>query len=126
MTGFPPTTFPPAAGFELTVVGSDRVRAVIGAVGDLDLAAREALHEVLQHQEDAGRLVVQLDVSEVTFLDCSCLGVLVGAHQRLLERHGLLVLTGIGACIARTLQLTGLADTLLKAAPDSILSSRQS
>lgn len=126
MTRFPPAKFPPATGFELTVVGLDQVRAMIGAVGDLDLAAREALHELLQHQEDAGRLVVELDVSEVTFLDCSCLGVLVGAHHRLLERHGLLVLTGIGACIARTLQLTGLTDTLLQVAPDSILSARSS
>lgn len=99
-----------AVGFELTVTDLGPWRAAICAAGEFDLAAREALTEVLRDQEEAHRRVVRLDLSQVTFLDCSCLGVLVTAHQRLLELHGLLVLTGVEAQVARMLRLTGLDD----------------
>jgi anti-anti-sigma factor len=101
-----------ATGFDLTVVDLDPLRAAICAVGELDLAARDALAEVLQEQEDAGRRIVRLDLSHVTFLDCSCLGVLVSSHQRFLELHGLLVLTVTDGSVVRLLEMTGLGESL--------------
>ena len=99
-------------GFHLTVVELDPRRATIRAAGELDLAAREPLAELIQQQQLAGRRVISLDFSEVTFLDSSCVGVLVAAHRRLLERHGLLVLHDVDARIARTLRVTGQEDSL--------------
>jgi anti-anti-sigma factor len=102
----------PDLGFELTVVALDPLRAAICAVGELDLAARDALGEVLQQQEDAGRRVVRVDLSKVAFIDCSCLGILVASHYRFLELHGLLVLTGVDPRTERVLKMAGLGDIL--------------
>jgi anti-anti-sigma factor len=102
----------PDTWFDLTVVDLGPMRAAICAFGELDLAARPALAEGLQQQQDAGRRFVRLDLSGVTFLDCSCLGVLVAFHHRFLELHGLLILTGVNAHVARLLTLIGLHDTL--------------
>jgi hypothetical protein len=55
---------------------------------------------------------VRLDLSQVTFLDYSCLGVIVASHHRFLDQHGLLVLTGVGGAAARVLDITGLRETL--------------
>ena len=120
-----------ATGFELTVVDLDPLRAAICAVGELDLAARDALAEVLQQQEDAGRRIVRLDLSQVTFLDCSCLGVLVSSHQRFLELRGLLVLTVTDGSVARLLEMTGLGESLFTVPTDqdpleSVLMARAS
>lgn len=102
----------PDLGYELTVVALDPLRAVICAVGELDLGARGALAEVLRQQEDAGRRVVRVDLSRVTFIDCSCLGILVASHHRFLKLHGLLVLAGVDARIERVLKIAGLGDSL--------------
>jgi anti-sigma B factor antagonist len=98
--------------FGLTVVHLDPLHATIRAAGELDLAARGPLAELLEQQQIAGRRVISLDLAEVTFLDCSCVGVLVAAHQRFLECHGLLVLTDVDARVARLLRATGLEDHL--------------
>jgi anti-anti-sigma factor len=102
----------PDLGFELTVVDLDPLRAAICAVGELGLAAREALAGLLQQQEDARRRIVRLDLSKVTSLDWSCLAILVASHHRFLELHGLLVITGVDARLARILMITGLGDSL--------------
>jgi anti-anti-sigma factor len=99
-------------GYRLTVLDLDPLRATIRAAGELDLAARDPLAELLRQQQTAGRRVIRLDLSEVIFLDCSCVGVVVAAHRRFVELHGLLVLTDINASVARMLRLTGLEDSL--------------
>ena len=99
-------------GFRFTVVDLDPLHATIRAAGELDLAAREPLAEVLQQQQIAGRRVICLDLSEVTFLDCSCVGVIVAAHHRFLELGGRLVLTDVNATVERILRVTGLEDSL--------------
>lgn len=99
-------------GFRLTVADLDLFRATIRAAGELDLAARDPLVDLLEQQLVAGRRVIRLDLSEVTFLDCSCVGVLVAAHRRCLELQGLLVLADIDASVTRILRLTGLEDSL--------------
>lgn len=112
MAGVPSLAPEPGAAYELIVGDLDPPRAVVRAVGELDLAAREDLTEVLRQENAASGAVVRLDLSEVTFLDCSCLGVLVGAHHRYRERDGLLLLTGVGGPVARLLRVTRLEDTL--------------
>lgn len=104
--------------YDLTVVDLDPLRAAICAVGEFDLAARPALVGVLRQQQSAGRRFVRLDLSGVTFLDCTCLGVLVEFHHSLLELHGLLILTGVGTHVARLLTVTDLDSTLFVAPDD--------
>jgi anti-sigma B factor antagonist len=97
----------------LTTVRQDRTHALIRAVGEWDLANAHILEEVLQEHEKAGRWFVRLDLSAVSFLDCTCLGVLVTAHQRLLTARGALVLTGITPRLTRLLSLAQLDRVLL-------------
>ncbi|MCW2856527.1 MAG: Anti-anti-sigma factor [Marmoricola sp.] len=118
MSGVPILVAESDSGFELTVVDLDPLRAAICAVGELDIAARQDLADVLHQQDVAGRRFVRLDLSQVTFLDCSCLGVLLASHRRFLELHGLLVLSGVDDAVARILRVTGLEETLFIVAAD--------
>jgi anti-anti-sigma factor len=105
-------TADPGTWYQLEVVDHGPLRTTIRAVGELDLAARDELAEALRPQQGGRRRIVNLDLTKVSFLDCSCLGVLVASHQRLLRQQGLLVLTGVDDAIARIFRITGL-DNLL-------------
>ena len=105
-------TAEPSTAYELTVVEHDALRSTICAVGEFDLAARNDLAHALRQQGSARRRIIRLDLSKVTFLDCPCLGVLIAAHHRLLQQHGLLILTGVSEAVARIIRITGMDDTL--------------
>jgi anti-anti-sigma factor len=104
--------------FELSVVDLDPLRSTFCASGELDLAARKPLSDGLQRQQDVGRRFVNLDLSQVTFIDCSCLHVVEDFHDSFLKLPGLMILTGINARVARMLTLTGLRGRLFIAADD--------
>lgn len=116
MAGVPTLAAEQSVAFEFTVVAVDSLRAAIFAVGELDLAARDALIEVLEQQDDAHRQFVHLELSRVTFIDCSCLAALIASHLRLRARQGLLLLSGVDGLVARVLKLTVL-DNLLFVVP---------
>jgi anti-sigma B factor antagonist len=88
------------AGVDL-VVERDASTAVIRVAGELDLAACSQLREWLSRL--AGGAVV-VDLSEVSFIDSSALGVLVAAHNK----NGALRLRGLQRGPMRVLQITGL------------------
>lgn len=97
----------------LTTVRQDRSHALIRAVGEWDLANAQVLGELLEEHEKAGRRFVRVDVGAVSFLDCTCLDVLVTAHQRLLATQGMLVLTDVTPRLMRLLRLARLDRVLL-------------
>ena len=97
--------------FEVVRVSGSR--ASLRAAGELDLAAVEGLSSILAAQLAAGRRFIRLDLSAVTFIDCSCLGVLVAAHHRLRGTRGQLLLTDVSGPVVRLLDLTGMAAVLL-------------
>ena len=96
----------------LTTIRQDRTRTLVRADGEWDLANAHVLADALAEHQRAGRRFVRLDISAVTFLDCTCLEVLAAAHVRLLGTRGTLVLTGVPARIMRLLSLAGLAQVL--------------
>lgn len=106
-----PTIVHPHAS--LTTLSQDRNRALLRAVGEWDLANADLLARQLKEHETAGRRFVRLDVGGVSFLDCTCLGVLATAHHQFLAAHGTLVLTGVTPRIMRLLSLTRLDQVLL-------------
>ncbi|MFH9352183.1 STAS domain-containing protein [Kitasatospora sp. NPDC017646] len=84
---------------------------VVTAHGEIDLDTaphlrREISRALAEHQE------VVLDLSEVTFMDCSGLGVLVRARNQADRSGRRLVLRGIGRPVTRLLELTGLGRRL--------------
>src|SRR5689334_2611333 len=66
------TAIPTNSRGSLTTLRQDRTTALVRAVGEWDLANAHLLAEQLEEHETAGRRFVRLDVSAVSFLDCTC------------------------------------------------------
>ncbi|MGW2255322.1 STAS domain-containing protein [Kitasatospora sp. NPDC001660] len=81
------------------------------AGGEIDLATAPRLRCRLGAAFEAHGEVV-LDLSEVTFMDCSGLGVLVQARHLADQYGGRLVLRGVGRPVAKLLKLTSLSRRL--------------
>jgi anti-sigma B factor antagonist len=74
-------------------------------IGEFDLAAAHALRD---HLRCAIALTphVAVETRGVTFLDCSCLGILIWALGHAVERGGWLYLVGASPPVLRLLSLT--------------------
>ncbi len=81
---------------------------VISVVGEIDVATAPSLRERLANQEAADASVVVVDLSGVTFLDSTALGVLVGAYRRLDDAGGALRLVVVEPRILKVLEITDL------------------
>ena len=79
---------------------------VVIATGELDLAVKDELREVLSPLTG----VVTIDLTEVTFVDSSTIGVFVGAHKRLSGDGGALRLRNPQDMPRRALEIVGLED----------------
>jgi len=90
-------------------VGRYGTLTVVTAVGEFDMANSGELRGHLQDAMSQGTGRVVLDLSLVTFLDCSSLGVLVEAREQLAACGGTLTLVGAPAPIEMIFQLTGLS-----------------
>ena len=93
------------ASFETRTAGT---WTVITARGELDLSTLESLHAALDSglTETTPRLAI--DLTEVSFMDSSNLGVLVASLKRARERGGELQLVGVNGSPAKVIELTGL------------------
>jgi anti-sigma B factor antagonist len=104
----------PATAPTLTVQADDSSRSVTLVVeGALDLASADYLAETLRELRQRGRQHIRLDLSDLTFIDATALGVIVATHDGLLATGGALTLTGVGRPVSRLLQVTGLDEVLL-------------
>ncbi len=65
---------------------------VLAPTGELDLVTTPALASTLSQLTDAGCPEVVIDLSGVTFIDCTALGSLIAARNRLSACGGDLVL----------------------------------
>lgn len=77
--------------------------------GDLDLGVADKLRKMLDNQlieKNIKFLVINL--SRVTFIDSSGLGVLLGRYKRLVHSGGKVILVGAQPQVKRILELSGL------------------
>jgi anti-sigma B factor antagonist len=90
-----------------TVERNDRGTVVVSPVGELDAYTAPELREQL-HGLAADRSIdlLVVDLTRVTFLDSSALGVLVGALRRMRERKRELRLVEPRATVHRIFELT--------------------
>jgi anti-anti-sigma factor len=91
-------------GGQFSVANGGRT-TVLTASGELDLGVRDDLREVLAGL--AGHVTV--DLTEVTFVDSSAIGVFVGAHKRLSGAGGDLRFRNPQDMPRRALEIVGLA-----------------
>lgn len=82
---------------------------IVRVKGELDLAVadrfREEMEEKLQ-QEKLKNLIV--DLGEVSFIDSSCLGVILGRYKRLSEQGGTVAIIRAQPQVRRVLELSGI------------------
>ncbi|SMD12225.1 STAS domain-containing protein [Sporomusa malonica] len=69
---------------------------------------RDELLEVI----DRGATDIRFDLSKLSYIDSSGLGVLVTVHKRTVEKNGKLVLTGVQGMVAEILKRTRLDKVL--------------
>lgn len=87
---------------------SEGAWTVLGVAGEIDLFSAPQLKDQIAELigEQGGRLLVNLE--NVSFMDSTGLGVLLGALKRLKERDGSLALVCPPGPVHRVLTLTGL------------------
>lgn len=81
---------------------------VVRVTGELDLHTSPKLRDEVLELVAAGTDRLALDLSGVSFMDSSSLGVLVTCLKRIRERDGRLALVGVSGSPAKVLALTGL------------------
>ena len=77
--------------------------AVVSAAGEVDLATAGDLERAVVDAVRAGCLQVSLDLARVSFLDCSGLRGVLGAHQQLARLGGRLRIVALSPAVERVL-----------------------
>ena len=85
---------------------------ILAVAGEIDVATSPELRRELHQLADREPTGLVLDLSDVTFIDSSGLGVLVGTLKRLREedRGDILVLEGLQEPVRKVFDITGLTD----------------
>jgi anti-sigma B factor antagonist len=95
---------------------------VVAVTGEIDLFTAPEFKQRMSRpiEEGVDRLIV--DLSGTTFIDSSSLGVLIGAHRRLKQRNGSLVVVCDNDAIVKTFKITGLDGvfTLVRSLDDAL------
>jgi anti-anti-sigma factor len=90
------------------VIGTGDDRGTARLSGELDRAAVDGLWTALDKLHEQGFRRVELDLSDLDFLDAAALGALVRADRRFRDADAVLVLTGLRQPQRRLLEITGL------------------
>lgn len=99
----PPAPVPPGSGpFTCRVLRETADTTTVSACGEIDLATKDRLHAALTPLL-AGERTLLLDLSQVTFIDCSGLQVL----QTAFRAHGRFAVVAPSVAVTRLLELSG-------------------
>ncbi|WP_030621834.1 STAS domain-containing protein [Streptomyces fulvoviolaceus] len=99
---------------QLTVYRHDlRNRALITLAGEIDLGSAPLVRAALAQCLSDGIRIVDVDLTPVTFCDCSGLNAFLYAAQRTTEAGGILRLHNPPPTLGRILDLTGCGFLLL-------------
>lgn len=82
--------------------------AVVSLKGSLDVSVQKELKEELLEIADRKQNDIALDLSNVEFIDSSCLGVLVSLAKRFREKKGDIKLFGLTDDVRSIFQITRL------------------
>jgi len=92
----------------LLTVHQDNDHTVLSAAGEIDLSTSENLDGAVVEALDQGTSHLTLDLSEVTFLDSSGLGVIVKALKRAKEVNVTFDVVAANDRVLKVFKLTGL------------------
>jgi anti-sigma B factor antagonist len=83
---------------------------VIEVQGEVDMFTAPKLRESLTQAADAGKNRIVVDLTNVSFMDSTGLGTLVGGLKRVKENDGILALVCTHRPVLRVLSITGLTN----------------
>jgi len=86
--------------------------AVVECQGEMDICAEAPLREALARAMHDHPTQVQVDLSQVRYIDSACIAVLLRASDTLRQQGGSLVLTAASPVVCRALSLLGLDQRL--------------
>ena len=94
---------------ELSIENLDKGSwTLIDVGGELDLFTAPNLREMLIQADDRVQPLLVIDLDDVTFMDSTGLGVLIGGLRRARERSAEMVLVCTSRPVLRVLEITGL------------------
>lgn len=96
-------------GFEIVEQLREKT-PVLAVKGEIDVSTAPELRERLLAVAQAGNNTVVVDLSDVTFLDSTGLGVLVSGLKRFRASEGDLRLVVTGRSVTKVFEITGLID----------------
>jgi len=99
-----------AAELDIAVRKTSQGSAVVAVAGEIDVYTSPVLQERLVDVIKDGESHITLDMSSVTFLDSTGLGVLITALKRCRSADGDLVLVTAQPNVLKVLEITGLND----------------
>ena len=105
-TGTTPTE--PRQSFRVELSSPADGHAVVALLGEVDLFTAPRFMEALLEAVDDGADRVTVDLSAVTFVDSTALGVLIAGSKRLQARSGTLDIVCPNQDVRRILEITGL------------------
>lgn len=86
---------------------------VVRLTGELDIDQAVRVREHLDKVIDSGSLRFVIDLSDVSYIDSTGLGMLVAVHKRLVADQGFYVLTVPRASQRKVFEITGLSSVLV-------------
>jgi anti-sigma B factor antagonist len=96
-------------------VSGDPKAPVVEVRGELDVATSPQLRNELNALVARGARNITIEFGEVSFVDSSGLGVLVGTYKRLREEGGGTIrIVGAQASVRKVFEITGLESALLQ------------
>ena len=103
---------------DLSITRADHgERAVVHLGGEIDVYTAPLVREKIDEEIHAGRNDLVVDLSDVTFVDSTGLGVLVGRLKLARTRGGSLSLVGTDDRVLKVFSITGL-DKVFEIHPD--------
>ena len=95
---------------------------VVAVAGEIDLFTAPEFKQRMGKPIEGGVAKLVVDLTATTFIDSSSLGVLIGAHRRLKQRNGSLVVVCDNDTIVKTFKITGLDGvfTLVRSLDDAL------
>ncbi len=94
--------------FRVELTQPDQETAVVVLEGEVDIYSAPQFKEALISGIDAGAVNVVVDLSQVTFIDSTALGVLVSGAKRVRPKNGRLDIVCTDENITRIFEITGL------------------
>jgi len=81
-------------------------------IGEIDIYTAPKLKEHLANLDLAEGIEVELDLSEVNYMDSTGLGVFVGFYKEVKAHNGKLVIKGLNQRLYRLFEITGLSEIM--------------